>query len=129
VSPVFGYGLVPWEFRDGARSSSVFTWLRPSRWQRCGSAGPVFRNGWLPLLIGALALWGAVRQPLPLLVSLVIVLAHSASAHKGYRFIYPAIPLILFCASLGSAELCHCWRPCGGDRPSKRRPSSSVVSG
>ena len=58
-------------------------------------------------VIGPLALWGSRRQPLPLLVSLVIVLSHSAIAHKEYRFVYPAIPLILFCASLGSAELCR----------------------
>jgi hypothetical protein len=57
--------------------------------------------------IAALAVWGARRDPLPLLVALVVVLTHSAIAHKEYRFIYPAIPLAMFLAALGSAELCR----------------------
>lgn len=63
-------------------------------------------RGALPV-IGVLAVWGARRQPLPLLVALAILLAHSAVAHKEYRFIYPAIPLTLLSAALGSAELCR----------------------
>jgi len=55
--------------------------------------------------IALLALWGARREPLPLLVAVTVVLAHSAIAHKEYRFIYPALLLIVFCASLGTAEL------------------------
>jgi len=57
--------------------------------------------------IAALAVWGARRDPLPLLVALVVVLTHSAIAHKEYRFVYPAIPLVLLSAALGSAELCR----------------------
>ena len=55
----------------------------------------------------ALAAWGARREPLPLITAAVIVLAHSAIAHKEYRFIYPAIPLALVSAAFGSAELCR----------------------
>jgi len=55
--------------------------------------------------IALLALWGARREPLPLLVAVTVVLAHSAIAHKEYRFIYPALLLIVYCASLGTAEL------------------------
>jgi hypothetical protein len=58
----------------------------------------------LPAIV-LLALWGARREPLPLLVAVTIVLAHSAIAHKEYRFIYPALLLIVFCAALGTAEL------------------------
>jgi GPI mannosyltransferase 3 len=52
-----------------------------------------------------LALWGARREPLPLLVAATIVLVHSLVAHKEYRFIYPALPLVVFCAALGTADL------------------------
>ena len=58
----------------------------------------------LPAIV-PLALWGARREPLPLLVAVTVVLAHSAVAHKEYRFIYPALLLIVFCASQGTAEL------------------------
>jgi len=58
----------------------------------------------LPAVV-LLALWGARREPLPLLVAVTVVLAHSAVAHKEYRFIYPALLLMVFCASLGTAEL------------------------
>ena len=57
--------------------------------------------------IVALAVWGARRDPLPVLAAAVIVLAHSVIAHKEYRFIYPALPLLLFSAALGSAECCR----------------------
>lgn len=57
--------------------------------------------------IAVLAMWGARRDPLPVLVALVVVLTHSAIAHKEYRFIYPAIPLVLLSAALGTAEFCR----------------------
>jgi hypothetical protein len=62
--------------------------------------------GWASALLGLLALWGVRRDPLPLLLAIVIVLAHSVVEHKEYRFIYPALPLLLFSASQGSAEIC-----------------------
>ena len=58
-------------------------------------------------VIAALSVWGARRDPLPVLIALVVVLTHSAIAHKEYRFIYPAIPLAMFSAAVGSAELCQ----------------------
>lgn len=63
----------------------------------------------LPAIV-LLALWGARREPLPLLVAATIVLAHSLVAHKEYRFIYPALPLVMFCAALGTADLLHRWQ-------------------
>jgi len=57
------------------------------------------------LVLGGLALCGARRQPLPLLVALVVVAIHSTIAHKEYRFLYPAIPLLVLCAAIGSADL------------------------
>lgn len=63
------------------------------------------RWGAAAALVGPLALLGARRQPLPLLVALTIVVAHSAIAHKEYRFLYPAIPLLILSAGIGAAEL------------------------
>jgi hypothetical protein len=59
-------------------------------------------------VIALLALWGVRRAALPLVLALVVVLVHSAIAHKEYRFIYPAIPLVLVSAAFGSAEFCRC---------------------
>ena len=65
------------------------------------------RWGPASVVILVLAAWGARREPLPLITAAVIVLAHTAFAHKEYRFIYPAIPLVLVSAAFGSAELCR----------------------
>ncbi len=43
-----------------------------------------------------LAAWGARREPLALITALAIVLVHSVVAHKEYRFIYPALLLVVF---------------------------------
>ena len=51
--------------------------------------------------------WGARRHPLPALIAGMVLLVHSAIAHKEYRFVYPAIALILLVAALASAELLH----------------------
>jgi hypothetical protein len=56
-------------------------------------------------LIVALALWGGRRLPALLLVAVTIILTHSLLAHKEYRFVYPATPLIMILAGIGSAEL------------------------
>lgn len=74
----------------------------------------------LPAIV-LLALWGARREPLPLLVAVTVVLAHSAVAHKEYRFIYPALLLIVFCASLGTAELLNWFQ--------RRRPGRAPSRG
>ena len=70
-------------------------------WQFLRHWGGVFA------LVTVFSIWGARRQPLPLLVAIVIVLAHSAVAHKEYRFIFPAIPLILLSAAIGSADIAN----------------------
>ena len=59
------------------------------------------------VFVAVLAVWGARRDPLPLLAALAILLVHSVIAHKEYRFIYPAIPLVLLSAALGTADLCR----------------------
>ncbi len=57
----------------------------------------------LPALVGLAAL-GARRRPAAALAAIVIVVAHSAIAHKEYRFIYPAIVLAVVLAASGTAD-------------------------
>lgn len=48
------------------------------------------------------ALYGALRLPLLLWVALTIFVVHSAIGHKEYRYISPALPLIMTLAGVGS---------------------------
>jgi len=70
------------------------------------------RNSWSWALvpITLLAIVGARRSPILAWLVIVIVLSHSVLAHKEYRFIYPALPMILILAGLGTAELVTRWR-------------------
>ncbi len=52
-----------------------------------------------------LALVGAWRMPLQLVVAVIILAVHSGIAHKEYRFIYPAILLVTVLAGLGLAQM------------------------
>lgn len=62
---------------------------------------------WAPVLpVLLFTAWvGARRLPVLLVVSVVIFATHSAFAHKEYRFIYPAIPLLIALAGVGTAGL------------------------
>jgi hypothetical protein len=57
----------------------------------------------------------------------VIVLSHSLIAHKEYRFVYPALPLLLLCAAIGSAELCR-WAGRLVTGPSARNALAAFVA-
>jgi len=57
------------------------------------------------LLIVAAALLGARVLPVLLAAAVAIVGVHSGVAHKEYRFIYPAVLLIMVLAGLGIAQL------------------------
>jgi len=52
-----------------------------------------------------LALIGARRLPHPFVGALAILVSHSLIGHKEYRFIYPAILLLLLSSGLGLAQL------------------------
>lgn len=56
-------------------------------------------------LIATLAAIGALRLPVPALVAAVIVAAHSLIGHKEYRFIYPALPLLMLLVGVGAGRL------------------------
>jgi hypothetical protein len=56
-------------------------------------------------LIVALAMLGSRRLPVLLFVVLTIFAAHTALAHKEYRFNYPALPLLITLVGVGSADV------------------------
>ena len=58
----------------------------------------------LPVMIFALGV-GARRLPILLLVAATIFATHSLFAHKEYRFVYPALPLLITLAGLGTADI------------------------
>ena len=73
---------------------------------------------WHFYLLGELGVWGggaatlvllaglgARRMPLPLAAAVTIIAVHSAIAHKEYRFIYPAIMLVMALAGIGLAQV------------------------
>ena len=58
----------------------------------------------LPVVV--FLVWRARRPlPLPILLALVIILTHSLIAHKEFRFIFPALALVVPTAGLGLATL------------------------
>jgi hypothetical protein len=73
---------------------------------------------WNFYLLGELGVWGAAaatllplvvvgarRMPLPLAAAVMIIAVHSGVAHKEYRFIYPAVLLLMVSAGLGLAQI------------------------
>jgi GPI mannosyltransferase 3 len=73
---------------------------------------------WYFYLAGELGIWlaaapvilllvvlGARRIPLLLAIAVMIVAVHSAIPHKEYRFVYPAILLLMVLAAAGLAQL------------------------
>jgi hypothetical protein len=78
------YGQMPWYYY-----AALYVWT----WS--GAIVP----------LAALALVGAWRRPVLLVIPLVIVLSHSAISHKEIRFLYPALPFILLAAAVGTTEV------------------------
>ena len=58
--------------------------------------------GLFGVVIVLCALYGAMRLPLLLWVAALIFIIHSAFSHKEYRYISPALPLIMTLAGVGS---------------------------
>ncbi|KRB85804.1 hypothetical protein ASE00_03280 [Sphingomonas sp. Root710] len=58
----------------------------------------------LPAIILS-AVFGARRAPLPLAAALIIIATFSAVAHKEWRFIFPALPLLFTVCGIGTVEL------------------------
>jgi hypothetical protein len=75
-------------------------------------------EAWHYYLLGELGVWGggaatlvllaglgARRMPLPLAAAVTILAVHSAIAHKEYRFIYPAVVLVMTLTGIGLAQV------------------------
>jgi hypothetical protein len=73
---------------------------------------------WNYYLLGELGVWGAAAaallllmflgarlMPLILAAAITIVAVHSSIAHKEYRFIYPAVILVMVLAGIGLAQI------------------------
>ena len=59
------------------------------------------------IMIAVLAYLGAIREKRIALAGLAVLLVHSLVGHKEYRFIYPAILLLVISAGIGAAYLLH----------------------
>lgn len=68
-------------------------------------AGLIDHWRWYFPALFVLAALGGWRMKLPLAAALVIIAVHSLVPHKEYRFIYPAVLLILILAGMGLAQL------------------------
>ena len=66
-----------------------------------------YRDLWgaLGIAVIGLAVIGAVRVPFYGLISLVIIATHVPIAHKEYRFLYPALELVIVLVGLGLATI------------------------
>jgi phosphatidylinositol glycan class B len=67
----------------------------------------LFATNWSAVGIGVvlLALIGARRDPIPLLLALIVLLTHSGIGHKEYRFATPVLLLTIYSAGLGLGNL------------------------
>ena len=63
--------------------------------------------GALGIAVLGLAVIGALRVPLYGVIALVIVVTHIPIAHKEYRFLYPALELVIVLVGLGLATIVH----------------------
>ncbi|MEI9987973.1 MAG: hypothetical protein WDN69_35645 [Aliidongia sp.] len=61
------------------------------------------------LLIVPLAIFGARRLPLLLIIAITIYAAHAMIPHKEPRFVFPALPLLLTLVGVGTSDLLSRW--------------------
>jgi hypothetical protein len=119
---VLPYGLVDWfthgypfasvvgniGFNVGDGSSLEFGWL-PAHYYAV-----YLWDTWTPavaIVFGGLWLLGVRRAPLPAVTALAILGSHSLIGHKEYRFVYPALPLLLINVAVGASVLVERVRP------------------
>lgn len=114
LAPIALLGITDW-LTWGAPYHSVLLYVRvnsggmadlygtaPPGWYIANEAmiwGPA-----LPFVIFG-AIFGARRAPLPLAAALIVSATFSAVAHKEWRFIFPALPLLFAVCGIGTVEL------------------------
>jgi phosphatidylinositol glycan class B len=95
--------------------------------------GPYYLQGelgvWLTAAPLALLLIGLGSRRLPslLVAALIVVAVHTGIAHKEYRFIYPAILLLMVLAAVGLAQLTS-WAAQWLERRGMRHGTATVLS-
>ena len=77
-----------------------------SPWYELFNLQAHYQGGAAFVALGLLALAGATRLPLLLLLAASVYGVFSAVGHKEYRFVYPAIPFVITLAAVGTAMLC-----------------------
>jgi phosphatidylinositol glycan class B len=76
------------------------------------------------LLIGL----GARRFPVLLITALTVIAVHTGIAHKEYRFVYPAILLLMVLAAIGLAQLTN-WAAQWLQRCGMRQAAATALAG
>jgi hypothetical protein len=118
------FGAVPVVLLGGLLDALTWTYPWQSIWlnfvvnavngvsERFGETPPYYLLGCLvglwsgsSVVLAGLALVGARRHPLPLVLAAVVFLSFQPFAHRECRFIYPAIEFGLVSAGLGLAQL------------------------
>ncbi len=113
-APILALGLLDW-----ATLGHPFQSIALNLWFNLAESGDYAgRSPWATLIVLPFALWnlgavamllaaiaGARRFPAPAFVAVAIFATYSFVAHKEYRFIYPALPLIAILAGFGTADL------------------------
>jgi GPI mannosyltransferase 3 len=87
---------------DAASRFGVDPWYQYALWE-----GGYWSFATLPIV--PLAIFGARRLPLLLLVAVTIYAAHAMIPHKEPRFVFPALPLVLTLVGLGTSDLLSRW--------------------
>jgi hypothetical protein len=103
-------GLLDWITWGWPFHSLVFYVYYVSKISSAAGVNPIYSYiGWqwvswglFGIVIVLCALYGALRLPLLFWVAVTIFVVHSAVAHKEYRYISPALPLVMTLAGVGS---------------------------
>jgi phosphatidylinositol glycan class B len=100
-------------FANSAGIASTFG--TSSHFYYLGIEAMIWWGAIVPILITAYI--GARRLPLLAVVAGVILITFSAVGHKEYRFIYPALPLIMTLCGVGTGEIIRLWEIQRPDQP------------
>jgi hypothetical protein len=115
VAVLVGAGVLD-IFTLGAPWASIWRYFVYNVYYEASSTFGV--EAWNFYLLGELGVWGgaaatlvplvaigAWRKPLPLAAAMMVLAVHSGIAHKEYRFVYPAVLLLMVSAGVGLAQI------------------------